>query len=64
MRESRAPPRPEAKIIDAEFKIVRRSLWSRLIMAIAAILWAAAIGFAVPQAWNFATHVGAFFAQG
>jgi len=28
-----------------------------------AVLWAAAIGFSVPQLWNFTTQVDAFFAQ-
>ena len=28
------------------------------------LFWAAAIGFAVPQIWNFVTQIGAFFAHG
>lgn len=64
LRESRAPTRQGAKIIDAEFQVVRRTVWSRVMMGLTAVFWAAAIGFAVPQVWNFATQVGAFFAQG
>jgi len=65
LRESRAPVRQGAKIIDAEFQVVsRRTVWSRIMMGLTAAFWAAAIGFAVPQIWNFANHVGVFFAQG
>lgn len=64
LRESRAPTRQGAKIIDAEFQVVRRTVWSRVMTGLTAVFWAAAIGFAVPQVWNFATQVGAFFAQG
>jgi len=64
LRESRAPMREGAKIIDAEFQVVgRRTVWSRITLALTAVFWAAAIGFAVPQVWNFANQVGAFFAQ-
>lgn len=63
LRESRAPTRQGAKIIDAQYEIVgKRTLWSRVTMALTAVFWAAAIGFAVPQVWNFATQIGAFFA--
>lgn len=56
--------REGAKIIDAEFQVVgRRTVWSRITLALTAVFWAAAIGFAVPQVWNFANQVGAFFAQ-
>jgi hypothetical protein len=65
LRESRAPMRQGAKIIDAEFQVVsRRTVWSRVMMGLTAVFWAAAIGFAVPQVWNFAAQIGAFFAQG
>jgi len=64
LRESRAPMRQGAKIIDAEFQVVgRRTVWSRVMMGLTAMFWAAAIGFAVPQVWNFANQIGAFFAQ-
>ena len=65
LRESRAPMRQGAKIIDAEFQVVGgRTVWSRIMMGLTAVFWAAAIGFAVPQIWNFANQIGAFFAQG
>ncbi|MGE0531449.1 MAG: hypothetical protein AB7G40_03605 [Hyphomonadaceae bacterium] len=65
LRESRAPMRQGAKIIDAEFQVVgKRTIWSRIMVTLTAALWAAAIGFAVPQVWNFANQVGVFFAQG
>lgn len=64
LRESRAPMRQGAKIIDAQFEVVgRRTVWSRLMMGLTAVFWAAAIGFAVPQVWNFSSQIGAFFAQ-
>jgi len=64
LRESRAPVRQGAKVIDAQYDVVgRRKVWSRLMTALTAVFWAAAIGFAVPQIWSFATQVGAFFAQ-
>lgn len=57
--------RQGAKIIDADFEVIgRRTAWSRVMTALTAVFWAAAIGFAVPQVWSFATEVGAFFAQG
>lgn len=65
LRESRAPVRRGAKIIDVNYEVVgKRSAWSQVLTVLTAVFWAAAIGFAVPQVWNFATQVGAFFAQG
>ena len=64
LRESRAPIRHGVKVIDAEYEVIgRRTVWRRVMTALTAVFWAAAIGFAVPQVWNFATHVGAFFAE-
>jgi hypothetical protein len=64
LRESRAPIRQGAKVIDADYQVVgRRTVWSRITLALTAVFWAAAIGFAVPQVWNFATQIGVFFAQ-
>ena len=55
---------PDAKIIDVDYVVIgRRTVWRRVTMALAAVFWAAAIGFAVPQIWSFATQIGAFFAQ-
>lgn len=65
LRESQAPVRQGAKIIDAEFEVVgRRPRWRRLMTALTAVFWAAAIGFAIPQIWNFATQIGPLFAEG
>jgi hypothetical protein len=65
LRECRAPIRQGVKIIDADYEVVgRRTVWSRIMMALTAVFWAAAIGFAVPQIWSFASQIGAFFAQG
>jgi hypothetical protein len=64
LRESRAPIRQGLKVIDVEYEEIGwRTLWRRVTMALTAIFWAAAIGFAVPQIWNFATQVGVFFAE-
>ena len=64
LRESRAPIRQGAKIIDAQYEVIgRRTVWSRIATALTAVLWAAAIGFATPQILNFATQVGVFFAE-
>lgn len=64
LRESRAPIRQGAKIIDVEYEVIgRRTVWRRITLALTAVFWAAAIGFAVPQIWNFATQIGVFFAQ-
>lgn len=64
LRESRAPIRQGATIIDAQYEVIgRRTVWSRIGTALTAVLWAAAIGFATPQIWNIATQVGVFFAE-
>ncbi|ANP45551.1 hypothetical protein ATE48_06290 [Candidatus Viadribacter manganicus] len=64
LRESRAALRPGAKIIDAQYEVIgKRTVWSRIMTACTAVLWAAAIGFAAPQVWSFATQVGVFFAE-
>lgn len=64
LRESRAPIRQGAKIIDVNYEVIgRRTVWRRVTIALTAAFWAAAIGFAVPQIWNFANQIGAFFAQ-
>jgi len=64
LRETRAPVRQNAKIIDVNYEVVGRpTTWSQVVTVLTAVFWAAAIGFAVPQVWNFATQVGVFFAQ-
>lgn len=63
LRESRAPMRVGATIIDAKYEVIsRRTVWRRIVTLLTTVFWAAAIGFAVPQIWNFATEVGVFFA--
>ncbi|MBL8546244.1 MAG: hypothetical protein JNL81_07255 [Hyphomonadaceae bacterium] len=63
LRESRAPMRVGAKIIDAKYEIIgRRTAWGRIAAIVTAVFWAAAIGFAVPQIWNFAHNVSVYFA--
>lgn len=65
LRETRAPFRRGGKVIDTHYEIVeRKTIWRKIITALTAVLWAAAIGFALPQVWNFAIHIGAFFTQG
>jgi len=54
----------DAKVIDAEFRVVgrkRRALglaWK----AVIAVFWAAVIGFLIPPAWIFFETIGAYFA--
>lgn len=63
LRESRAPIRTGAKIIDAHYEVIgRRTVWRRIATLLTAMFWAAAIGFSVPQIWNFAQQVGVYFA--
>ena len=65
LRESRAPIRPCAKIIEARYEVIgSATIWRRVTATLTAVFWAAAIGFAVPQIWNFVTQIGAFFAHG
>jgi hypothetical protein len=65
LREAEAPqPLHEAKVIDAQFRIIgrkRRALgvaWKAMI----AVFWAAVIGFLIPPAWIFFETIGAYFA--
>ncbi|MBX3429902.1 MAG: hypothetical protein KF779_09990 [Hyphomonadaceae bacterium] len=65
LRESHAPLPRRTKIVDAEYQVIARpTAWRRVLAALTAIFWAAAIGFAVPQIWNAAVQIGAFFAEG
>jgi len=53
-----------AKVIDAQFEVIgKRTIWTRIGLALTALFWAAVIGFAVPQLWIFSQRVGEFFAQ-
>jgi hypothetical protein len=63
LRESETAARQDAKIIDARFEVIRRrTIWRRIGMALAALLWAAMLGFAIPQIWLFSQRIGEFFA--
>lgn len=64
LRESTPAPN-SAKVIDAEFQVIgKRTIWDRVLLALAAIFWAAVIGFAVPQAWIISERLSAYFAGG
>ena len=67
LREA-APTRAmhEAKVIDAQFKVIgrKRRVLSLAWRAVIAVLWAAAIGFLIPPAWIFFESIGAQFASG
>ena len=44
LRESRAPIRHGVKVIDAEYEVIgRRTVWRRVMTALTAVFWAAAI---------------------
>ncbi|MBC7768983.1 MAG: hypothetical protein H7124_09360 [Phycisphaerales bacterium] len=64
LQEVEAAPVDDAKVIDAQFKIVsartgkRRIFWSALI----AIFWAALVGFLIPPAWIVFQSIGEYFA--
>jgi hypothetical protein len=63
LHESETAPLKGAKVIDAEFEVIgRRTIWRRIRVALLAVFWAAALGFALPQVWIFAERIGAFFA--
>jgi hypothetical protein len=65
LRASRAPLHPGSKIIDAEFEVVGRR---HGVVAPDGGADGCVLGggdwIAVPLVWNFATEIGAFFAQG
>jgi hypothetical protein len=65
LHESETAALHSAKVIDAEFQVIgRRTIWRRIRLALIAVFWAAAVGFAIPQIWIFAERIGAFFAAG
>lgn len=53
LREAPGAAPPGAPVIDAEFRVVRRrrGVLGALRRALAALLWAALIGFLVPPLW-------------
>lgn len=62
LREATAAPAQGAQVIDADFKEVRRTWWTKLKMALAAVFWAALIGFMLPPLWLLVQLIGEQFA--
>jgi hypothetical protein len=63
LRESATRAPNGAKVIDAQFDVIgRRTIWDRIGLALAAVFWAAVIGFVIPQLWILSQSDGAFFA--
>jgi len=53
LRKTEGGPRPDARIIDAEFtefRGPRSTFWGKIKAGLQALLWAAAIGFLIPPA--------------
>jgi len=62
LRESETRATKDATVIDAQFEVVgKRTIWDRIGVALAAVFWAAVIGFAIPQLWILSQGVSAFF---
>lgn len=64
LRERDGPPPPAAKVVDADYRVVRArnsTLMGRFGSVLLAVFWAAVLGFAVPQAWLFFQMIGAFY---
>lgn len=52
LRETSRPAAPAAKVIDADYAVVRKSSWlQKLTLAIAAVALAALLGMLVPPIW-------------
>jgi hypothetical protein len=64
LREATAAPAQGAQVIDAEFKEVRRSWWTKFKVAVATVFWAALIGFMLPPLWLLAQRISEQFAPG
>lgn len=60
-----APPLAEAKVIDAQYKVVGREFRALRVLwrAIVAVFVAALIGFLIPPAWIFFESIGEYFAR-
>lgn len=61
LRETDAPFAPDVEVVDVKFTHVsaaRRSLWTRIMAGLQAVLWAAAIGFLIPPAWALIQVIG------
>jgi hypothetical protein len=65
LRENHALATKSAKVIDADFQVIkRRTIWDRIVVALAAIFWAAVIGFALPQARIISQRLTGYFGGG
>lgn len=64
LREVEPAPLRDAKVIDANFKVVGREVRAVRIIwgALVTIFWAALIGFLIPPAWIFFQSIGEYFA--
>ncbi|HYD87699.1 MAG TPA: hypothetical protein VEA80_09505 [Vitreimonas sp.] len=64
LREVESAPLNDAKVIDAQFKVVGREVRALRILwgALVAVFWAALIGFLIPPAWIFFEGIGEYFA--
>lgn len=64
LREVDPAPVDDAKVIDAQFRVVGRKTRAIRIMwgALVAVFWAALIGFLIPPAWIFFEGIGEYFA--
>jgi len=65
LREVEPAPLDDAKVIDAQFRVVgRKTRAARIVWgALIAVFWAALIGFLIPPAWMFFENLGGFFAS-
>ena len=55
LREIERTLAPDARVLDVKYKEVRgerRTLWDRTKSVLQALVWAAAIGFMIPPAWE------------
>ncbi len=67
LRELKGAPPRGARVIDAKFTEVRgqrRTIWGKVKLAVAALFWAAVVGFLVPPAWVLVQRVGEMFTTG
>jgi hypothetical protein len=61
LRETSNAAAPDARVIDASYKIVgqkRRGLLGKLWVGLIALFWAALVGFLAPPVFMLAHHLG------
>lgn len=64
LREVKSATPRAGRVIDAKFTEVRgerRTLWGKVKLAIAALVWAVVIGFLIPPAWMLVQRMSAAF---